>query len=298
MRNYRRNNENNVSELDCYIKEIIKYPLLTKEEEEELGYRILKGDKEAIDKMFFSNLRLAFSYAKKYYNSRFNHKMDIFDFINEANIGLYEACKRYDVRNRVCFSTYAEFYMKKYINDALFKQTNDSVMYHKLYYKIKEFKERRDNLEKELGRSLSYRELAQHLNYSLDDVMTYSLYLDEPISINTPIVNYEGSEGNFEIADTIVDDGKSVDEKIVDKEFSEIVNYILNNCLKDKERDVILLSEYFLNEKISLQEMSTRLGYNVTRQRVQQIKKKALEKIKEAALSYGLDDYLEIKKTI
>lgn len=272
----------NATNLDLYLQEIGKFSLLSKEEEEKIGYRILNGDQKAVNELFHANLRLAASFALKFFNPKFNYQLDVFDLIEEANMGLYEACQKFDIRKKRVFSGFAYIYMKRFILDAVNKQTKESKMNGYLYCKLLDFKNKKESLELHFGRTLSNSELAKYLQCSLDDIYTYQHYLNKPARLNGLL---QTESGTIELIDAIVDETKNTEEEVETKILFEDVQTIMNEVLNPKELEVIKKRYGFDGRSMTCEEISNNLlnsGKKCTRQRINYIEKMALIKIRDA----------------
>lgn len=278
------NNKENASNLDLYLQEIGKFPLLSKEEEEKIGYRILNGDQKAVNELFHANLRLAASFAIKYYNPKLNYQLDLFDLIEEANMGLYEACQKFDIRKKRAFSGFAYIYMKRYVFDAFNTQTKESKINGTLYSKLKDFKGKKEALELHFGRTLSNSELSQYLHYSLKDIYTYQHYINKPIRLNGLL---ETESGTIELIDAIVDEKQNIEEEVETKILLEDVQSVMKEVLNPKELEIIEKRYGFNGEILTLEELSNNLlnnGKKCSRQRINYIEKMALLKIRNALI--------------
>ena len=154
---------------ELYLKELkyfseIEGGLLTKEEEDELGYRILEGDKEAINTIVKRNLRLVISVAKHYKD----FGLDFVDLIQHGNMGLIEAAERYDVRRGYRFSTYATYWIQHYIRRGLGNEAKNIRVPVYFYEELKKYKKVKDKLTVKYKRYPTEEELAKELNISLE----------------------------------------------------------------------------------------------------------------------------------
>ena len=276
------NYDYNASNLDLYLHEIGKFPLLTKKEEEEIGYRILNGDQKAVNELFHANLRLAASFALKLFNPKLNYQLDVFDLIEEANMGLYEACQKFDIRKKRAFSGFAYIYMKRFILNAINNQTKESKMNGDLYSKLSDFKTKKESLELHFGRTLSNSELAKYLHCSIKDVYTYQHYINKPARLNGLL---ETESGTIELIDAIIDETENVEEKVETKIMIEDVQIVMKEVLNPKELEVIKKRYGFDGIIMTCEEISNNLlnnGKKCSRQRISYIEKMALLKIRDA----------------
>lgn len=168
------------SDLSAYVQAIAEHPLLSKEEEHELGARACQGDKEAQVELVEKNLRLAFSEAKKYAGRE--QPALLMDLIQEANLGLIEAAKRYDPQFNTRFSTYAIWWIKQKIFKYLRTDTTIRVPDH-MKDKVLKYKKIKSQLEHEKGRA-SKKEIAQEMEVTLPQ-------LEQILKANITFISYE-----------------------------------------------------------------------------------------------------------
>ena len=272
-----KNNYELPNSVDEYLQEIGSYPLLSKEKEQELGERILQGDEDAKEQLFLSNLRFAFSIAKKYMNKNFNYKLDIMDLVSEANIGLFYAVQRFDIRKGTSFAVYAASYIKKQLFSALSNQSREIFLNSHRYTYLKKFMTKKEELEKKYGRELSIKELADELHLSSFDIIRLFSLLEIRVSLNNKI---RCDDEELEFVESFQDEDENVEEKILEKEMNECLNDIIMHDLTTIERDIIKRRYGFLGKVMTLKEIKSDLNLNTTRQNISLIEKKALNKIR------------------
>jgi RNA polymerase sigma-32 factor len=250
-----------------YLSEISKHPILTREEEKEIAENIQNGDKEAEQKMTVANLRLVVKIALDYYT----YHLNVLDLIQEGNVGLLHAVKKYDPARGTRFSTYASFwiraYVLKYIMDSwsiVKVGTKDSQ--RKLFYGLNKEKNR---LERE-GVIPSSQLLAFNLDVSSDDIEDMEKRLaHSDISLEDPL--YDGSEET--VMNTLSTD-EDVEETVAQKERREILHKRLTEfkkVLNDKER-FILEHRIMSEDPITLREIGDR--FNTSRESIRQLEGK------------------------
>jgi RNA polymerase sigma-32 factor len=250
-----------------YLYEISKHPVLTREEEREVAQRInFNKDKEAEQRLVVANLRLVVKIALDYYS----YHLNILDLIQEGNVGLLRAVRKYDVERGTRFSTYASFWIRAYILKYLMDSwsivkvgTKDSQ--RKLFYGLNKEKEK---LEKS-GITPSTQLLADHLDVSEEDIedMERRLYNGD-VSLEDQL--YGGGE---EVMDTISTD-EDIEETVAEKERREILQKRLadfKDLLNDKER-YILEHRIMAEDPITLREIGER--FNTSRESVRQLQTK------------------------
>jgi RNA polymerase sigma-32 factor len=247
-----------------YLYEISKHPILTKEEESEIAERIyFRNDKEAEQKMVVANLRLVVKIALDYYS----YQLNVLDLIQEGNVGLLRAVKKYDPQRGTRFSTYASFWIRAYILKYLMDSwsivkvgTKDSQ--RKLFFSLNKEKEK---LEK-VGITPSAEILAGNLDVSTEDIedMEKRLYNGD-ISLEDPV--YGGGE---EVMDTLSSD-EDIEETVAEKEKREILSKRLiefKKLLSEKER-FIFEHRIMAEEPITLREIGER--FNTSRESIRQL---------------------------
>jgi len=281
--------------LSRYLKQISRFPSLTPEEERELGRRIRRGDEEAVDKLVKSNLRFVVSYVKKYRNMG----LGLPDLINEGNLGLIEAARRFDPDRKVKFISYAVWWIRQAVIHAL---TRNARIYHipqKLSDQISEMKRTRALLKKSLKREPTREEIARHMNLKVEDIEDLEVLESKDVSLSDRY-----GEEDCEVGDRIQDSiSPSVELQIVKNSVEESIRDILNR-LDEKEADVLKLRfgipapelerKYGFGgsggDPKTLQEIGDKLG--LSRERIRQIEKKALRKMAQSHKLQQLRGYL------
>jgi RNA polymerase primary sigma factor len=255
--------------LKLYLNQISKFKPLSQEEERELGHLILKGDKVAQRKMIEANLKFVVSYVKKYRGMG----LSLLDLINEGNIGLIEASRRFDPERNVKFISYAVWWIRQAVFHAL---TRNSRIYHipqKLSDQVSEMKRVKSGLKKELGRSPNREEIAKRMKIAVAEVEDLEILGSRDISLSDKYFDED-----IEFGDKIEDSmSPSVEYNIIKNAIQEQVREILYE-LEDKEALVLKL-RFGLDDDHprTLQEIGDKL--NLTRERIRQIEKKAIRKL-------------------
>ncbi len=270
--------------LKQYLKEINKIPPITPDEEKELARRIKKGDKEALKRLVEANLKFVVSIAKKYRGKG----VPFMDLINEGNLGLIEAAKRFDPDRNVKFITYAVWWIKQAIISAIAEQSGIFKISYKTLNLLNNVGRKFNELQKKLNRDPTPQELAEAMD--IDELALNSLLttygdhksLDDYISSDTDDLNYEDV-----IEQESVDDAET---ELIKKSFVEHLMESLS-ILTERERDV-LIHRFGLNgeEPKTLQEIGKIL--KLSRERVRQIEKSALEKLRRSRYKNILKSYL------
>jgi RNA polymerase primary sigma factor len=268
--------------LKRYLQRIAKFPLLTPKEEKELGKLIQEGDKEALKKLTESNLRFVVSYVKKYRGMG----LSLLDLINEGNLGLIEAAKRFDPQKNVKFISYAVWWIRQAVIHALSKYSRIYHIPQKLSDQISEMKKTRAQIKKDLKRDPTREELAARLKTTVENVEEMEILSGRNISLSDKYYDED-----MEVGDRIKDSlTPSVEYQIVKNSIEKQIRSILKE-LDDKEALVLKLRFGFEDDKAhTLQEIGNRL--NLTRERIRQIEKKAMRKLSRSHKLQQLRGYL------
>ena len=276
-----------------YLKQIAKFPPLSPEEEKELGHLIQKEDKKALRKLVESNLRFVVSYVKRYRGMG----LSLPDLINEGNLGLIEAAKRFDPQKNVKFISYAVWWIRQSIIHALTKYSRIYHIPQKLSDQISEMKRIKSQLKKDLNREPSREETAEKMKISVEDVEDLEILEGKDISLSDKY-----HDEDIEVGDRLTDSlSPSVEYQIVKNSVEENIRNILNQ-LDEKEADVLKLRFGIIDKKLrdkymiddesakTLQEIGDKL--NLTRERIRQIEKKAMRKLAHSHKLQQLRGYL------
>jgi RNA polymerase primary sigma factor len=268
--------------LKRYLQRIAKFPLLTPKEEKELGKRTQEGDKEALKKLTESNLRFVVSYVKKYRGMG----LSLLDLINEGNLGLIEAAKRFDPKKNVKFISYAVWWIRQAVIHALSKYSRIYHIPQKLSGQISEMKKTRAQIKKDLKRDPTREELAARLKTTVENVEDMEILSGRNISLSDKYYDED-----MEVGDRIKDSlTPSVEYQIVKNSIEKQIRSILKE-LDDKEALVLKLRFGFEDDRAhTLQEIGNRL--NLTRERIRQIEKKAMRKLSHSHKLQQLRGYL------
>lgn len=268
--------------LQQYFKSISAYKPYSHQEEIELGNRIQKGDKEALKLLILANLKFVVSIANKYKNL----DVPLLDLINQGNIGLLEAAKRYDPSKGTKFITYAVWWIKQAIVQALNEQGSTiklPVKHTNYLYKINSATEK---LTKELGRAPSTKELSEATSIPEDDIEEVLMASKSYLSLD----NYIGNEEDKTFLESLEDEDTNVEKAIIAKTLKSSIDEIISS-LDPREAEIIMKRYGFDGETPkTLEELGEMMG--VSRERVRQLENRALEKLKKKALKKRLNDYL------
>lgn len=269
--------------LDKYLQDIGREELITAEEEVELARRIKAGDQLALEKLVRANLRFVVSVAKQYQNQG----LSLPDLINEGNLGLIKAAQRFDETRGFKFISYAVWWIRQSILQALAEQSRLVRLPLNQVGSLNKIKKVSSRLEQKYERPPSLDEIAQSMDmpeHKLDKTMQISLRY---ISTDAPI----SSEDDTKFLDMFIsDDIPKTDSNLMRESLNKEIQRSLST-LTEKERDVINL--YYgigMNHGLTLEEIGAK--FNLTRERVRQIKEKAIRRLKHTARSRLLKAYL------
>jgi RNA polymerase primary sigma factor len=271
------------SSLDQYLKEISAYALLTREEEVELAQRIRKGEQEALDKLVRSNLRFVVSVAKKYQNQG----VALSDLINEGNLGLIRAAHKFDETKGIKFISYAVWWIRQAILQALAEQSRIVRVPLNRAGALHRIGKRSSMLLQELGREPTVEELADELDLSEDEVRRTLSLSQTHLSLDAPLTPGEDNR----LLDYLPDQfSPGPDDETYDRALLDTVEEALGTL---KEREAKILRLYFGldgQEPMTLEEIGSLLG--ITRERVRQIKEKALLRLRHASRARFLETFM------
>ncbi len=280
------NNEENSNEdatvLSMYMKELNKLPLITHEEEVELFNKIKKGDLRARNKMIESNLRFVVKIAKKYQNQG----LPLADLIDEGNIGLMTALEKYDVDKGYHFISYAVWWIRQSIMKAINEKSRAVRLPLNRSNELLQIQKAQKNLMHKFGEEPSVEMLAQATNLEPTIVKTLVSVSKDMVSLDAPV--FKDNETS-NIGDYIESDLASPDQQVMETLMREDINEALNQLSK-KEKDIIE-HRFGLNNKsqMSLKEIGE--IYNLTKERIRQIEKRALQKLNNTEIHKSLESY-------
>ena len=267
-----------------YLKEIGKAPLLTAEEEVELGKRIEQGDELARKHLAESNLRLVVSIAKRYVG----RGMLFLDLIQEGNLGLIKAVEKFDYRKGFKFSTYATWWIRQAITRAIADQARTIRIPVHMVETINKLLRVQRQLLQELGREPLPEEISEVMDIPVERVIEIQKISQEPISLETPI----GEEEDSHLGDFIQDENMPVpSEAAAFTLLTEQLVEVLGTLTEREERVLRLRFGLDDGRTRTLEEVGRE--FDVTRERIRQIEAKALRKLRHPSRSRKLKDYLE-----
>lgn len=269
--------------LDRYLAEIGKVPLLTPEEEVELAKRVKQGDQEALEKLIKANLRFVVSVAKQYQNQG----LSLGDLINEGNLGLIKAAKRFDETRGFKFISYAVWWIRQSILQALAEQSRIVRLPLNRVGALNKIGKVFSELEQEFEREPTAAELAEHLDISVAEVADTLKISGRHVSMDAPFAQGEDNK----LLDVLPDAQTPPPDHHLMEESLKIEIERALSTLSEREAEVIRL--YFgigREHSLTLEEIGER--FNLTRERVRQIKEKAIRRLRHASRSRALRAYL------
>ena len=269
--------------LDKYLQEIGKVDLLTPDEEVELAKRIKEGDQIALEKLTKANLRFVVSVAKQYQNQG----LSLGDLINEGNLGLIKAAQRFDETRGFKFISYAVWWIRQSILQALAEQSRIVRLPLNRVGSLNKISKTFSELEQKFEREPSPEELAEVLDVTTAEVVDTMKISGRHVSMDAPFV--QGEENS--LLDVLENDSEETpDSGLMNDSLRREVQRALST-LTQREADVITL--YFgLNgeHSMTLEEIGEK--FNLTRERVRQIKEKAIRRLRHTSRSKALKPYL------
>ena len=268
--------------LDKYLQEIGKEDLITVEEEVELAQRIRKGDQKALEKLTRANLRFVVSVAKQYQNQG----LSLPDLINEGNLGLIKAAEKFDETRGFKFISYAVWWIRQSILQALAEQSRIVRLPLNQVGSLNKINKAFSRIEQENERRPSPEELADSLDLPAEKVADTLRVSGRHISVDAPFV--EGEDNS--LLDVLVnDDSPIADRTLINESLSTEVERALST-LTERERDIIKLFFGINTQEMTLEEIGEKFG--LTRERVRQIKEKAIRRLRHSSRSKLLKTYL------
>jgi len=269
--------------LDLYLREIGETPLITAEQEVELAKKIKLGDQSSLEKLTKANLRFVVSVAKQYQNQG----LSLADLINEGNIGLIKAAKRFDETRGFKFISYAVWWIRQAVLQALAEQSRIVRLPLNRVGTLHKIGKISSSLEQEYGREPSPDEIAKELSLSAVEVTDTLKISNSHLSLDAP---FSVSEDNS-LMDVLEDEFQPApDEALLDESLRLEIERALDS-LSPRESEVINLYFGLSQDKaLTLEEIGAR--FSLTRERVRQIKEKAIRRLRHASRSKSLRAYL------
>ncbi len=268
--------------LKHYLEEIAKFPPVSEEEEKNLALRIRQGDREALRKLVEANLKFVVSYVKKYAGMG----LSLLDLINEGNLGLMEAAKRFDPERGVKFITYGVWWIHQAIIHALTQNSRIYTLPQKMSDQISRMRKKKEMLKAGLDREPTRDEVAASLELTAEEVADLEILAEREVSLS----DHLGGD-DLTVEERLRDEAElSVEDKIVRASLESQVHELLDG-LEEKEARVLKL-RFGLDGQpaLTLQKIGDDLG--LTRERVRQIEQKAMRKLAQSQRLRQLRGYL------
>lgn len=269
--------------LEKYLQEIGKEEMITADEEVILARRIKEGDEKALQKLIRANLRFVVSVAKQYQN----RGLSLQDLINEGNLGLIKAAQRFDETRGFKFISYAVWWIRQSILQALAEKShivrvpqNVSSLSNSIYKAA-------GNLEQNFEREATVEELAEILNLPVDKIKDTLKANGRSVSVDAPLVDGEDS--------TLIDvlsnpESPKADAGLINESLSMEIDRVLKS-LPEREREIIRMCFGIgMSHEMTLEEIA--IKFDLTRERVRQIKEKALRMLRQSSRNKILKQYV------
>ena len=268
--------------LDKYLQEIGREELITVEEEVELAQRIKKGDQAALDKLTRANLRFVVSVAKQYQNQG----ISLPDLINEGNLGLIKAAEKFDETRGFKFISYAVWWIRQSILQALAEQSRIVRLPLNQVGSLNKINKALSQFEQQYERQPSPDELADMLEIPREKIADTLRVSGRHVSVDAPFVDGEDNS----LLDVLVNnDSPNADKGLVNESLNTEIERALQ-ILTPREREIIKSFFGIGCQEMTLEEIGERL--DLTRERVRQIKEKAIRRLKSPSRSKLLKGYL------
>ncbi len=269
--------------LKKYLQEISRLPRITADDEKKLGAKIRKGDREALKKLVEANLRFVVSFAKKYRGCG----LSFLDLINEGNIGLIEAAKRFDPKKNVKFITYAVWWVRQSIIHALSDQSGAFRLPQKQANLLYRIGKTISTLTLELERNPTPEEIGARLEITVDEVLSLLRVADDNVSLSTVI----DEEHDFHLSDKLEQDMMpSADDLLLRSSLKSLLHAALDELDPKEEKVVKLRFGLDGEEPKTLKEIGEMM--NLSRERIRQIEAQALDKLNRSQKCQQLRGYL------
>jgi RNA polymerase primary sigma factor len=281
---YARSSRDDENVLSIYLREINKIPLLTREEEDRYARLAETGDEMAKHKLVQANLRFVVNVAKKYQNQG----LPLSDLISEGNIGLMNAIERFDVDKGYHFISYAVWWIRQAILKAICEKSRMIRLPLNRANELVQIEKVRKDIQGRYGEEAEIRKIAKTLNMDKEHVADLINISRDLISLETPVYNEKDSSI---LGDFVEDEGyKAPDTQVEEKALRDDINVVLGT-LTQKESEIVQY-RFGLNGRspLSLKEIGDR--YNLTKERIRQIEKKALRRLQHPNRVRRLQAYM------
>ncbi|HIR73019.1 MAG TPA: sigma-70 family RNA polymerase sigma factor [Candidatus Coprenecus pullicola] len=268
--------------LDKYLQEIGREELIGVDEEVELAQRIRKGDQKALEKLTKANLRFVVSVAKQYQNQG----LSLPDLINEGNLGLIKAAEKFDETRGFKFISYAVWWIRQSILQALAEQSRIVRLPLNQVGSLNKINKALQKFEQDNERMPSPDELAEILDIPRDKIADTLRVSGRHVSVDAPFVDGEDNS----LLDVLVNnDSPNADKGLVNESLNKEIERALST-LTERERDIVKDFFGIGTQEMTLEEIGEKFG--LTRERVRQIKEKAIRRLRHSNRSKLLKSYL------
>lgn len=271
------------SSLDLYLQEIGNVPLLSAEEEIQLARRIRQGDEEALERLTTANLRFVVSVTKQYQN----RGLSFADLINEGNVGLIKAARRFDETRGFKFISYAVWWIRQSIQQALAEHSRVVRLPLNRIGTLNRISKVSGALEQEFGRDPSISEIAEQMELEAQDVIDHLSLSGKQYSLDAPM----GHDSETSLLDVVKDEHQSApDARLAVESLRDEIRKALDTLTEREARVIRLYFGLDNNRSLNLEEIGNQI--HLTRERVRQIKEKGLRKLRRHSRSGALQQYL------
>lgn len=267
-----------------YLREIRQIPRLTPEEERELARRCAQGDEEAIRKMVNANLRLVVSVAKEYSG----RGVPLMDLIQEGSIGLLAAARKFDYTRDLRFSTYATKWIRQGVTRCLLNHAGAIRVPVHTAERMRKVQAAQAVLRQEQGTEPTAEEIAARVDMPREKVAQLLQLSPDVCSLDVPV----GDEDKSSFGNLLEDlEAPQPQEELVRKELNDAIDHLLSN-LTGRQQTILRL-HFGMEDGVchSLEEIGQKLG--ISKERVRQVEKQAMDKLQAMGTSMGLEDFLE-----
>ena len=266
-----------------YLNDISKYPLLTKEQEKVLLQKIREGSREAMDMLIKGNLRFVVNIANLYKGQG----PDVNELINEGNMGLIEAARRFDANQKIKFISYAVWWVRQNITRAIAERGRLVRISAEKELVLRRFAKKGGQMHQVVGGGLMLdpKSLEGVSKYKANDIEKILMMGNKTASLDTPV----GEDGEMTLGDTIAATEFRTDELAEKNNKSMLFNKAMNNCLSEQEKEIIKLYFGFkMDSELNLKEIAPMV--RLSKERTRQLKDSALEKLRNEQLARVLND--------
>lgn len=266
-----------------YLNDISKYPLLTKEQEKVLLRKVKEGSREAMDMLVKSNLRFVVNIANLYKGQG----IEVNELINEGNMGLIEAARRFDHSQKIKFISYAVWWVRQNITRAIAERGRLVRISAEKELVLRRFAKKGGKMHQVVGGGLMLdpQSLEGVSKYKADDIEKILMMGNKSTSLDTPV----GEDGDMTLGDTIAAAEFRTDDLAEQHNRTQIFDRAMNNSLSDQEKEIIKLYFGFkMDSDLNLKEIAPMVG--LSKERTRQLKDSALEKLRNEQLARVLND--------